>query len=70
MRSCARKPASSGSRKELGVYANLRPVRVLKALIDSSTIKPEVLEGVDLVFIRELTGGIYFGEKRRTATTR
>jgi 3-isopropylmalate dehydrogenase len=56
-------------RKELGVYANLRPVRVLKALIDSSTIKPEVLEGVDLVFIRELTGGIYFGEKRRTATT-
>ncbi len=53
-------------RKELGVYANLRPVRVLKALIDSSTIKPEVLDGVDLVFIRELTGGIYFGEKRRT----
>lgn len=56
-------------RKELGVYANLRPVRVLKALIDSSTIKPEVLEGVDLVFIRELTGGIYFGEKRRTPTS-
>jgi 3-isopropylmalate dehydrogenase len=58
-----------GLRKELGVYANLRPVRVLKALIDASTIKPEVLEGVDLVFIRELTGGIYFGEKRRTPTT-
>jgi 3-isopropylmalate dehydrogenase len=56
-------------RKELGVYANLRPVRVLKALLDSSTLKPEVLEGVDLVFVRELTGGIYFGEKRRTPTT-
>ncbi len=57
-----------GLRKELGVYANLRPVRVLKALIDASTIKPEVLEGVDLIFIRELTGGIYFGGKRRTPT--
>jgi 3-isopropylmalate dehydrogenase len=56
-------------RKELGVYANLRPVRVLKALIHASTIKPEVLDGVDLVFIRELTGGVYFGEKRRTPTT-
>ncbi len=52
-------------RRELGVYANLRPVKVLGSLIDSSTIKPEVLEGVDLVFVRELTGGIYFGEKRR-----
>jgi 3-isopropylmalate dehydrogenase len=56
-------------RKELGVYANLRPVKVLPALADASTIKPEVLEGVDLVFVRELTGGIYFGEKRRDATT-
>ena len=55
-------------RRELGVYANLRPVKVLGALIDASTIKPAVLEGVDLVFVRELTGGIYFGEKRRTAT--
>ena len=52
-------------RRELGVYANLRPVKVLGALIDASPIKPEVLEGVDLVFVRELTGGIYFGEKRR-----
>jgi 3-isopropylmalate dehydrogenase len=52
-------------RKELGVYANLRPVKVMGALIEASTIKPEVLEGVDLVFVRELTGGIYFGEKRR-----
>ncbi len=52
-------------RRELGVYANLRPVKVLGALIDASTIKPEVLEGVDLIFVRELTGGIYFGEKSR-----
>jgi len=54
-------------RKELGAYANLRPVKVLKSLVDSSTLKPEVLDGVDLVFVRELTGGIYFGEKRRDA---
>jgi 3-isopropylmalate dehydrogenase len=56
-------------RKELGVYANLRPVKVLPALADASTIKPEILEGVDLMFVRELTGGIYFGEKRRDATS-
>jgi 3-isopropylmalate dehydrogenase len=56
-------------RRELGVYANLRPVKVLGALIEASTIKPEVLEGVDLVFVRELTGGIYFGEKKRDANT-
>jgi 3-isopropylmalate dehydrogenase len=53
-------------RRELGVYANLRPVRVLPALIDASTIKPEFLTGVDLMFVRELTGGIYFGAKERT----
>lgn len=56
-------------RKQLGVYANLRPVRVHRALLDASTLKPEVLEGVDLVFVRELTGGIYFGEKRRDASS-
>jgi len=56
-----------GLRKALGVYANLRPVKVHPALLASSTLKPQILEGVDLVFVRELTGGIYFGEKRRDA---
>ncbi len=50
-------------RKLLGVYANLRPVLVHPALRGVSTLKPEVIEGVDLVFVRELTGGIYFGAK-------
>jgi len=54
-------------RKELGVYANLRPVKVHAALADASTLKPAVVEGVDLLFVRELTGGIYFGEKTRDA---
>ncbi len=56
-------------RKELGVYANLRPVKLHPALVGASTLKPEVLEGVDLIFVRELTGGIYFGEKRRDANS-
>jgi len=56
-------------RKELGVYANLRPVKLEPALVGASTLKPEVLEGVDLVFVRELTGGIYFGEKKRDANS-
>ena len=56
-------------RKELGLYANVRPVKVLPCLAAASTLKPEILDGVDLVFVRELTGGIYFGEKRRDATT-
>jgi 3-isopropylmalate dehydrogenase len=55
-------------RKELGVYANLRPVAVHPALENSTTLKPEVVRGVDLVFVRELTGGIYFGAKTRSAT--
>lgn len=54
-------------RKELGAYANLRPVKLQPSLVNASTLKPEVLQGVDLVFVRELTGGIYFGEKQRYA---
>jgi 3-isopropylmalate dehydrogenase len=54
-------------RKALGVYANLRPVTVHPALREVGTLKGEVLEGVDLVFVRELTGGIYFGAKTRTS---
>ncbi|MDE2219369.1 MAG: 3-isopropylmalate dehydrogenase [Gammaproteobacteria bacterium] len=55
-------------RRELGVFANLRPVSLHPALRNSSPLKAEVLEGVDLVFVRELTGGIYFGDKVRSAT--
>lgn len=49
-------------RRSLGLYANLRPVKIFKALKDLSPVKPERLEGVDLLVVRELTGGIYFGE--------
>ncbi len=52
-------------RKELGLYANLRPVKVNAVLVNASTIKPEVLQGTDLIVVRELTGGLYFGESGR-----
>jgi 3-isopropylmalate dehydrogenase len=52
-------------RKELGVYANLRPVSVHPALRSASPLKADIVEGVDLIFVRELTGGIYFGAKSR-----
>jgi 3-isopropylmalate dehydrogenase len=51
-------------RKELGLFANLRPAKVYPALVNASSLKPEVLEGVDIMVVRELTGGIYFGEPR------
>lgn len=58
-------PALLRLRAELGVYANLRPIAVQAALRHASPIKPEYLDGVDLLFVRELTGGIYFGRKWR-----
>jgi 3-isopropylmalate dehydrogenase len=54
-----------GIRKALGLFANLRPVSVYPQLAAASPLKPELLEGVDLMVVRELTGGIYFGEKQR-----
>jgi 3-isopropylmalate dehydrogenase len=54
-----------GIRKELGLFANLRPVRPSPALLDASPLKRERIEGTDLLVVRELTGGIYFGESGR-----
>jgi 3-isopropylmalate dehydrogenase len=55
-----------GLRSALGLFANLRPVRPVPALYDASPLRREVIEGTDLVVVRELTGGLYFGEKTRT----
>ena len=54
-----------GLRKALGLFANVRPVRIFDALRDASSLKPEFLEGVDMLIVRELTGGLYFGERAR-----
>jgi 3-isopropylmalate dehydrogenase len=54
-----------GIRAGLGLYANLRPVRPLPALYDASPLKREIIEGTDLLVVRELTGGLYFGERGR-----
>ncbi len=60
-----------GLRKELELFANLRPVQVNRHLLHASTLKPEVLEGVDLMVVRELTGGVYYGRpsERRTGAS-
>jgi 3-isopropylmalate dehydrogenase len=52
-------------RKELELFANLRPVKVFPMLVDSTNLKPEVVRGVDLMVVRELTGGLYFGQPKK-----
>ena len=51
-------------RKKLGLYANIRPTFTFEELIDKSPLKKELIQGTDIVFVRELTSGIYFGKKR------
>ncbi|MFN0048335.1 MAG: 3-isopropylmalate dehydrogenase [Cytophagales bacterium] len=53
-------------RKELSLYANLRPIKLFDELLGASSIKPEILKGSDILFFRELTGDVYFGEKKRS----
>lgn len=53
-------------RKELGLYANLRPILLFDELLEASSLKPEILKGTDILFFRELTGDVYFGEKNRS----
>ncbi len=54
-----------GIRKELELFANLRPVKIYEPLKDASSLKPEIITGIDIMVVRELTGGIYFGERAR-----
>lgn len=51
-----------GLRKELGLYANIRPAKIYSTLVDASSLKKEIVDGVDIVVVRELTGGLYFGK--------
>ncbi len=57
-----------GLRSSLGLFANLRPAKIFRALLEASTLKPEVVSGLDILVVRELTGGIYFGEPRGIET--
>ena len=57
-----------GLRSNLGLFANLRPAKIFAPLVEASTLKPEVVEGLDIMVVRELTGGIYFGEPRGVET--
>ncbi len=57
------------TRQALGLFANLRPVKVYPFLVNATNFKPEVIDGVDFIFIRELTGGLYFGKPKRRWTT-
>ncbi len=59
-----------GIRKAMGLFANLRPVKVFPVLVDSTNLKPEVIEGVDLIVVRELTGGLYFGKPKKRWETK
>src|ERR671921_627317 len=58
-----------GLRKGMGLYANLRPVRPSPALLDASPLKRDRIEGTDLLVVRELTGGVYFGDRGRNGDT-
>ena len=58
-----------GLREQLGLFANLRPAKIYSALIDASTLKPEVIDGIDVLVVRELTGGIYFGKPKGIEAT-